>query len=331
LSGVIQGPEPFLVVLGSLKPPGSIGPGREEHNNSGYLKPSLGTAFLFGTPMEILGTVSEIKRWSKGNTVLGDTIGLVPTMGALHEGHLSLVNRARSENKRVVVSIFVNPAQFGPSEDFGSYPRLPQEDLLKCDYAGVDAIFMPEPSEIYGSGFQTYIDVTKLSVHLCGASRPGHFRGVATVVLKLFNIVKPTSAYFGLKDYQQVQVIKAMVRDLNLDVQIVSCPTVREPDGLAMSSRNAYLGQEHRKQALCLYEALMIADKMFSNGESSADNYLAAMKDRISIEPSAKIDYLKVVDPYTLEDLGVVGDQFLAVMAVRIGSTRLIDNMCFEK
>ncbi len=331
MSGVAQDPELFLVVSGSAKPPGSIGPGREEHNNSSYLEPSLGKAFLFGTPMEILRTVSQISRWSKDRTISGDAIALVPTMGALHEGHLSLVNRARSENERVVVSIFVNPAQFGPSEDFKAYPRIAQADLTKCDNAGVDAVFMPEPSEIYGSNFQTYVDVTRVSIPLCGASRPGHFRGVATVVLKLFNIVKPTRAYFGLKDYQQVQVIKAMVRDLNLDVQIVSCPTVRETDGLAMSSRNAYLDQDERKQALCIHEALMIADKMFSAGESSAENYLASMKDRISSESKAKIDYVKVVDPYTLEDLQVVGDHFLAVMAVMVGPTRLIDNMCFEK
>ncbi|MDQ1237990.1 MAG: pantoate--beta-alanine ligase, partial [Thermodesulfobacteriota bacterium] len=191
--------------------------------------------------METIATISEMTAWSRRQLSLGETIGFVPTMGYLHEGHLSLMRYAGSENTKVVASIFVNPTQFGRNEDLSTYPRDPESDGAKCAGEGVDALFMPDVGEIYGRDYQTFVEVERVSGPLCGLSRPGHFRGVATVVLKLFNMVKPTAAYFGMKDYQQLQVIKTMVRDLNVDTRIVACPTVREADGLAMSSRNAYL------------------------------------------------------------------------------------------
>lgn len=248
-------------------------------------------------------------------------------MGYLHEGHMSLVHRARSENHAVVASIFVNPTQFGPREDLSTYPRDPESDSAKCREAGVDALFMPEVEDIYPPDFQTYVDVEKVSAPLCGASRPGHFRGVATVVLKLFNIVAPTAAYFGAKDYQQLQVIKTMSKDLNLDVEVVACPTVREPDGLAMSSRNAYLTPHQRRQAVCLYQALQEAQGLFNKGETSAERYIEVMSARIRKEPDAAVDYISLTDPDRLQELQVVNGPVLAALAVRVGKTRLIDNM----
>jgi len=248
-------------------------------------------------------------------------------MGYLHEGHMSLIHRARSQNNAVVTSIFVNPTQFGPREDLAAYPRDPEADSAKCRDAGVDALFMPEVQDIYPAGFQTYVEVEKVSGPLCGASRPGHFRGVATVVLKLFNIVRPTAAYFGSKDYQQLQVIKTMARDLNLDAEVVACPTVREADGLAMSSRNAYLTPDQRRQAVCLCEALQEAQELFNKGETTAEKYLQVMSKRIQREPDADVDYISLVHPETLEELEKVNGPALAAMAVRIGKTRLIDNM----
>ena len=255
----------------------------------------------------------------------------MPTMGFLHEGHISLMKRARWENHVLVASIFVNPTQFGPNEDLSSYPRDPVADAEKCAIAGVDALFMPEPADMYGTGFQTYVDVQKVSAPLCGASRPGHFRGVATVVLKLINMVCPTAMYFGEKDFQQLQVIKTMVRDLNVDVVIVPCATVRERDGLAMSSRNTYLSAEQRRQAICLYHALLDAKKSFEAGETRANRYIETMSLRIRQEPDAVPDYISLVDPDTLEDLEEVKDRALAILAVRIGKTRLIDNMRFRR
>jgi pantoate--beta-alanine ligase len=281
--------------------------------------------------MDIVTSTNEMKRWSRSRARSDDTIGLVPTMGFLHEGHLSLIRRCRSENSAVVVSIFVNPAQFGPREDLGAYPRDPDADSEKCAYEGVDALFMPRSGEIYGPGYQTYVEVEDVSGPLCGASRPGHFRGVATVVLKLFNIVRPDAAYFGMKDYQQLRVIATMVRDLNLDVRIEPCPTVRESDGLAMSSRNSYLAPRERAQAVCLYLALLEARKLFLNQERSAEKYIGTMSERILQEPGARPDYISLVDPETLQDLQTVDDRALAVLAVRIGSTRLIDNMLLER
>jgi len=230
----------------------------------------------------------------------------------------------------VVVSLFVNPTQFGPGEDLDRYPRDLAADSCKCTDLGSDVLFTPNGPEMYGPNYYTFVEVERLSGVLCGASRPGHFRGVATVVLKLFNIVSPTRAYFGAKDYQQLQVIQTMVRDLDLDVRIVSCETVREPDGLAMSSRNVYLAPAERAQAVCLYQALRAAERLFQNGENRADEYLRVMRDRITDEPDARPDYISLVNPDTLEDLREVGDRALAVLAVRFGKTRLIDNMLFE-
>jgi pantoate--beta-alanine ligase len=280
--------------------------------------------------MITLNTIDDMKQWSRSRLDKGESIGFVPTMGYLHQGHLSLVNRAGSENVALVASIFVNPAQFGPQEDLARYPRDPVSDTIKLREAGADALFIPDAGEIYAPGFQTYINVEQVSGPLCGVTRPGHFRGVATVVLKLFNIVRPTAAYFGMKDYQQLQVIQTMVRDLNLDVRIVACPTVREPDGLAMSSRNSYLSPSERKQALCLYQALLEADALFTLGEKDASRYRQVMSDRINREPDAVVDYVGLVDPQTLHDLTVVERPCLAALAVRIGKTRLIDNMLLE-
>ncbi|MGC9028061.1 MAG: pantoate--beta-alanine ligase [Desulfomonilaceae bacterium] len=281
--------------------------------------------------MDTFTTVTAMKSWATAERRSGNTIGFVPTMGYLHEGHLSLIHAARRENDRVAASIFVNPTQFGRNEDLSTYPRDPVNDAAKCAEAGVDALFMPDAAEIYGPRHQTYVEPGRIAEPLCGRSRPGHFRGVATVVLKLFNIVNPTAAYFGAKDYQQLQVIRSMVQDLNVDVRIVSCPTVREPDGLAMSSRNSYLTPAERRQAVCLYQALCNAKELFDQRVKDAQTYLKAMNDRVRREPDATPDYISLVDPETLEDLQEVSDRCLAVMAVRIGKTRLIDNMLFER
>jgi pantoate--beta-alanine ligase len=280
--------------------------------------------------MEILTETARMKEWSRGCWERGESVGLVPTMGYLHEGHLSLIRRCRSENERVVVSIFVNPTQFGPNEDLARYPRDPEADSTKCRELGVDVIFMPDVTEIYRPDFQTYVLVEEVSGPLCGATRPGHFRGVATVVLKLFNIVSPSAAYFGNKDYQQLQVIRTMVQDLDVDVRVVPCETVREHDGLAMSSRNAYLSPEERKQALCLYQALTEAQSLFANGERQPKQLLRAMSDRIDREPDAAVDYISLVHPETLRNLEETADRAVAALAVRIGRTRLIDNMLLE-
>ncbi len=281
--------------------------------------------------METFTTVNAMKSWCAAERWSGKTLGFVPTMGYLHEGHMSLIHAARRENDRVAASIFVNPTQFGRNEDLTTYPRDPVNDAAKCEEAGVDALFMPEAAEMYGQRHQTYVEPGGIAELLCGRSRPGHFRGVATVVLKLFNIVNPTAAYFGAKDYQQLQVIRAMVEDLNVDVRIVSCPTVREPDGLAMSSRNSYLTPAERRQAVCLFQALCKAKELFDHFAKYAQTYVEAMNERVSREPDAMPDYISLVDPETLEDLQEVSDRCLAVMAVRIGKTRLIDNMLFER
>lgn len=281
--------------------------------------------------MDILTTVNALRERLQPHRQGGQSIGLVPTMGYLHEGHLSLMRKGRSENDVLVATIFVNPTQFGPNEDLDKYPRDPEGDEEKCRSAGVDVLFAPGPDEVYGPGFQTFVTVEKVSGPLCGASRPGHFRGVATVVLKLFNMVQPSSAYFGSKDYQQVQVIKTMVRDLNLDVRIVECDTIRESDGLAMSSRNAYLSPDQRKQAVCLYQALMEAKGLFKKGDTKVEHYLDIMKSRVNAESAAKVDYISIVDPETLEDLDEVGDKALGILAVKIGNTRLIDNMLLHE
>lgn len=262
----------------------------------------------------------------------GKSIGLVPTMGALHQGHLSLMQRARRENDIVVMSIFVNPTQFGPGEDYRRYPRPFQKDRLLAQREGIDIIFYPSVSEMYGEGYSTYVEVERLSKVLCGLSRPGHFRGVASAVCKLFNIVKPHVAYFGQKDHQQLKIIKRMVQDLNMEIEIRECPIVREPDGLAMSSRNSYLSSQERKEALSLYRALKCAKRLIKE-ENSVPDVISEIEKIIQREPHAKIDYIKIVNPETLEDMKTIrpGRTVLVALAVWIGKTRLIDNILVKK
>ena len=263
----------------------------------------------------------------------GKEIGFVPTMGALHEGHLSLIRRCKEENDTTVVSIFVNPTQFGPTEDYERYPRDLEGDSEKLRSLGVDILFFPSVEEMYPEGYSTYVEVEGLSNHLCGLFRPSHFRGVATVVTKLFNIVMPHRAYFGLKDYQQALIIKRMVRDLNMDVQIITCPTVREVDGLAMSSRNQYLSESERRSATVIYRTLLRAKEALERGEDFG-TVKTLMVETLSSEPHVKeIQYASVYDPESLEDLSqrqredYSGSEVLLAIAVIIGPARLIDNM----
>ncbi len=274
--------------------------------------------------MDTLTTVAAVRAVQK---TLTGSVGVVPTMGALHEGHLTLVRRARAENDHVFVSIFVNPTQFGPNEDFTAYPRDTERDLKLLEAEGVDYVFTPGVEEMYQPGAETYVDVGSITDRLEGEHRPGHFRGVATVVLKLLNILKPTRAYFGRKDAQQLVVIRRMVRDLNLDVEIVPVETVREADGLALSSRNAYLNDSERQAALCLSSALTLAREMWTRGTRDADYIRRRMLDIISDEELAKPDYVSIADPNTLEELERIHGPALISMAVRIGRTRLIDNV----
>ena len=258
---------------------------------------------------------------------LAEPVGFVPTMGYFHEGHLALVRQARAENPSVVVSIFVNPTQFGPQEDFKKYPRDPQRDLALLQKEKTDIVFMPSAAEMYPPQFSSWVEVGKVTEQLEGASRPAHFRGVATVVAKLFNIVQPTRAYFGQKDSQQAIVIKKMVADLNMNLEIVTVPTVREPDGLAMSSRNTYLNPQERQAALVLYQALSLAQKLWLQGEKDAEKLRQEMIAIIQKEPLANIDYVSIADPQTLDELDKVNPPALVSMAVKIGTTRLIDNV----
>lgn len=276
--------------------------------------------------MEIIRTVREMQRFADAARVAGRRIVLVPTMGYLHEGHASLVREAARRGDEAVVSIFVNPTQFGPAEDLDAYPRDFERDVALSEAAGATVIFAPEAAEIYGPGFQTYVALERLPAHLCGLSRPIHFRGVATVVSKLFHIVKPHAAVFGEKDYQQLLVVRRMVRDLNFDVEIVGGPIVREPDGLAMSSRNVYLSPEERAQALCLNRSLAEAEARVQGGETDAARVLDAVRTRIAAEPDAEIDYVNLVDPETLDDASAIRGPVLMALAVKIGRTRLIDN-----
>ncbi len=255
-------------------------------------------------------------------------VGFVPTMGYLHDGHISLVRRARAENDRVVASIFVNPKQFGPSEDFEAYPRDPDRDLRLLRDAGTDYVFAPTLAEMYPEGFATYVEVTgPLTERLEGASRPGHFRGVTTVVAKLFDVVRPTRAYFGQKDAQQALVIRKMVRDLEMNLEVVVMPTVREADGLAMSSRNVYLKPDERRAALSLSRSLNLARDLWSKGERDASRVRAAMQQLIEAEPLASIHYISVADAASLEELETIGGATLVSLAVKVGKTRLIDNV----
>lgn len=278
--------------------------------------------------MKIIYTVEQMRLWHKGERQKGKKIGFVPTMGYLHEGHLSLVEAAKCENDTVVMSIFVNPLQFGPNEDYKTYPRDIERDTHLAEKAGVDAIFIPEVNEMYTYYPQlTTVEVKDISERLCGASRPGHFTGVTTVVTKLFNIVQPDAAYFGQKDYQQVQVIKQMVADLNMPVRVISVPIKRETDGLAMSSRNTYLSEKERQEALCLNEALLLCKDSYEKGEKNAEILKEIMVSRIRKEPSASIDYIEICDADTLKPVDKITKPTAVALAVKIGRTRLIDNM----
>jgi pantoate--beta-alanine ligase len=277
--------------------------------------------------MQVVEPILEVRALRQK---LSGTVGFVPTMGYLHEGHLALVKQARIENSAVIVSIYVNPTQFGPREDFGAYPRDLNHDLELLREGGVDIVFVPSDDQMYSPEFSTWVDVEGVSKQLEGACRPGHFRGVATVVAKLFNIVQPTKAYFGQKDAQQVVVIKRMVADLNMAVEIVVVPTVREGDGLAMSSRNIYLSPEERKAAKILFRALTLARQLRLGGEKDAGKIRRQMAALIQKEPLAKTDYVSIVDAETMEELNLIDRSALASLAVRIGKTRLIDNMSLE-
>jgi pantoate--beta-alanine ligase len=274
--------------------------------------------------MKVLKTISEIKQLRPS---LPQPLGFVPTMGYLHEGHLALVRQARAENSSVAVSIFVNPTQFGPQEDFEKYPRDPKRDLALLEKEGTDVVFMPSAGEIYPPQFNSWVEVGKIMERLEGVSRPGHFRGVATVVAKLFNIVRPDKAYFGQKDAQQLIVIRKMVADLDMDLEVIAVPTVREDDGLAMSSRNTYLNPEERKAAVVLYQALTLAQELFSGGERDAQAIRHQMTELIQKQPLANIDYISIADAETLDELDEVRPPALASLAVKIGKTRLIDNV----
>jgi pantoate--beta-alanine ligase len=271
-----------------------------------------------------------MKEYARGARAEGGDIGLVPTMGALHEGHTALVKRARQECSRVIASVFVNPKQFGPKEDYKKYPRDLEKDAEKLAAVGVDALFAPETADVYPDGFRTYVNVEGISERLEGRSRPGHFRGVSTVVLKLFEIVQPHFAYFGRKDAQQVRIIGEMARDLNLDAEIVVCPVVREADGLALSSRNAYLSAEERKAATVLHRALVASRNELSAGVRDAMQLQTVMRRIIDAEPLANVDYAEVVSADTFEPVVRVARPSYAVLAVFIGKTRLIDNLLIE-
>lgn len=277
--------------------------------------------------MKVVSTIAEVREFVKASRKEGKSVGLVPTMGYLHEGHESLIKKSVSENDVTVVSIFVNPMQFGPTEDLASYPRDLEADTKLVTSAGADLIFHPEPEEMYKDGFCSFVDMTGLTNALCGLSRPIHFRGVCTVVNKLFNIVMPDKAYFGEKDAQQLAVIKRMVKDLNMDIEIVGCPIIREADGLAKSSRNTYLSPESRKQAVILSKSIFMGKEMIENGERDAAKVKKAMVELINTMPLAEIDYVEIVDVNTMKNVDVIKGEILCAIAVKIGGeARLIDN-----
>ena len=277
--------------------------------------------------MKIIDSPEQMQRFSREVRRSGKRLGFVPTMGALHAGHLSLVRMARTQSDCVAASIFVNPLQFGPNEDFGKYPRTFERDCQLLEAEKVDVLFAPKVEAMYPAGAKTIVEVAELSERLDGHSRPGHFKGVTTVVSKLLNIVQPDAAFFGQKDAAQVAIIRRMVRDLNMDVQIVVGPIVREPDGLAMSSRNAYLDPQQRKQALVLYRALMRIHLLVDRGERDIESLIAAGKQVVTEEPGAKLDYLEIVDPDTLERITDISHGALVAIAAWVGATRLIDNL----
>lgn len=281
--------------------------------------------------MEIIKTIDHMQQASDAIRMGGESLALVPTMGFLHEGHLTLMRAAKDHCERLVVSLFVNPTQFGPNEDFEAYPRDTRGDLKKAEDAGADIVFMPSAKEMYPKGAQTSVVVKDLPRHLCGLSRSGHFDGVTTVVAKLFHIVKPHAAVFGQKDYQQLAVISRMVMDLDMDIRIIGVPTVREIDGLAMSSRNSYLKPEERRSALSLKKSLDLAQRLFHEGEKNARKVKDFVRSHILEHPHTEIDYLALCDPVTLEDVDTLTDGTLMALAVRVGKTRLIDNGRLKK
>ncbi len=280
--------------------------------------------------MEITGSIQNVRETVKKWRQQGLSVGFVPTMGYLHEGHKSLIVKAVSDNDKVVVSDFVNPIQFGANEDLSTYPRDIELDKKLCEAAGTDLIFHPQPDEMYASDFSTFVEAQNVSRELCGRTRPTHFRGVCTVVCKLFHIVMPDRAYFGQKDAQQLAVIRRMVRDLNMDIEIVGCPIVREADGLAKSSRNTYLNEEERKAALALSKAIFYGEEMIRNGERKAEVVLSAMRSIIEEEPLAKIDYVEMTEADSIEPIETAQGRTLTAIAVYIGKTRLIDNFIVD-
>ena len=280
--------------------------------------------------MQIVSTVEEVRKQVKKWREEGLSVGLVPTMGYLHEGHKSLIDKAVEQNDRVVVSVFVNPIQFGPNEDLATYPRDLERDAALCENAGANLIFHPEPENMYESDFCSFIDMDGLTKGLCGKTRPTHFRGVCTVVGKLFNIVEPDRAYFGQKDAQQLAVIRRMVRDLNFNLEVIGCPIIREDDGLAKSSRNTYLSKEERKAAVILHKALLRGEELVKAGEKSAATVKQAITEIIESEPLAKIDYVDIVNFDNIETIETIDGSILAAVAVYIGKTRLIDNFIYE-
>ncbi len=280
--------------------------------------------------MLVVETIDEVRKFIKEQKKQGKTVGLVPTMGYLHEGHASLVKKSVEMCDVTAVSVFVNPIQFAPNEDFEAYPRDFDRDAALLEECGADIVFHPAASELYADDFTTGVTMDVLSKTLCGKTRPIHFGGVCTVVSKLFNIVQPDMAFFGQKDAQQLAIIKRMVRDLNFDIKIVGCPIVREPDGLAKSSRNTYLSPEERKAALCLSESIAIGKKLYEEGVKNTETILAAMRAHIEEEPLAKIDYVDAVDAVDMQPAASIEKDTLFAMAVYIGKTRLIDNFTAE-
>lgn len=294
-----------------------------EYGSNGGKDPILQVGFL---TMQLIEHISAMRRWSEAERRQDRRIAFVPTMGFLHEGHLCLVRDAKKRGDRLVVSIFINPTQFGPNEDFAAYPRDLERDRKLLENEGIDILFHPSVEDMYPQGAQTYVEVEKLSLPLCGAARPGHFRGVATVVAKLFNIVRPHLAVFGEKDYQQLQVIRRMVRDLSMDAEIIGHPVVREADGLAMSSRNAYLAPAERQAAVCLSRSLCKAERLFRRGETSAQALFRLVRGELEKEPLAKVEYVKLCDAETLDEIENTDDTAVLALAVRFGKARLIDN-----
>jgi pantoate--beta-alanine ligase len=280
--------------------------------------------------MRIIETIKDLKAIIKSQKTSGKTIGFVPTMGYLHDGHISLAKESLCNNDFTIMSIFVNPTQFGKNEDFGKYPRSLDRDSQMAEQAGVDVIFIPAVIELYPEGYKTYINVEGITEKLCGITRPGHFKGVTTIVNKLFNIVEPNKAYFGQKDAQQAIVIKKMVKDLNMNIEIVICPIVREADGLALSSRNVYLNPEERRSALVLSKSLFYVEDMIKKGEHCKEKIINFIREKIALEKLASVDYISVANAETLDEIEKLEGKILIALAVRFGQTRLIDNVTLE-